>query len=80
MCNETNKKTGNIIELKINGATVCYLRTDGSVAADYLSFIAKTMEVLMLDKNSLELEANAFGKTIQHGYSAFSAIKDPRGL
>ncbi|HBO25088.1 MAG TPA: hypothetical protein DD649_19705 [Providencia sp.] len=80
MCSETNKKTGNIIELKINNATVCYLRTDGSVAADYLSFIAKTIEVLMLDRNSLELEANAFGKTIQHGYSAFSTIKDPKGL
>ncbi|WP_374448165.1 hypothetical protein [Providencia sp.] len=80
MNDKTDKKTGNIIELKINGATVCYLRTDGAVAADYLSFIAKTTEVLMLDRNSLEQEANVFGKTIQHGYSAFSAIKDPKGL
>lgn len=74
MSNKADKTTGNIIELKINGATVCYLRTDGSVAADYLSFIAKTTEVLMLDRNSLELEANAFGKTIQHGYSAFPTV------
>lgn len=80
MSNKADKTTGNIIELKINGAMVCYLRTDGSVAADYLSFIAKTTEVLMLDRDSLELEANAFGKTIQHGYSAFSTIKDPKGL
>ncbi len=34
MSNKADKTTGNIIELKINGATVCYLRTDGSVAAD----------------------------------------------
>lgn len=55
MSNKADKTTGNIIELKINDATVCYLRTNGAVAADYLSFIAKTTEVLMLDRNSLEL-------------------------
>ncbi|HHR6043600.1 TPA: hypothetical protein ACS70H_000487 [Providencia alcalifaciens] len=76
----TNESAGNIIELKVNGAAVCYLNTNDAVAADYLSFIAKTTETLMLDRNSLEQEANAFGKTTQHQYGAFSAIKDPKGL
>ncbi|MTC29297.1 hypothetical protein GKR76_21990 [Providencia alcalifaciens] len=59
---------------------MCYLNTSGAVAADYLSFITKVTETLMLDRDSLEQEANAFGKTIQHGYSSFTAIKDPKAL
>lgn len=74
MSGVTNKSAGNIIELKVNGATVCYLNTSGAVAADYLSFITKTTETLMLDRDSLEQEANAFGKTIQHGYGSFPTV------
>lgn len=74
MSRVTNKSAGNIIELKVNGATVCYLNTNGAVAADYLSFLAAITETLMLDRNSLELEANAFGKTIQHSHNAFHAV------
>ncbi len=71
---------GNVVELKVNGATVCYLNTTSAISIDYLSFIDKTIEILMNDKTSLELEANTKGKTLNHEHSAFSTIKDPKGL
>lgn len=79
MCDAADKNKGNIIELKINGATVCYLNTKGAVSVDYLSFLAATTEVLYLDKVSLESEANANGKTIHHKNKAFSTTKNPKG-
>lgn len=69
-----------LIELKVNGATVCYLNTTSAISIDYLSFINITIQTLMSDKTSLELEANTHGKTINHKHSAFSAIKDPKDL
>lgn len=76
----TNCTGGKIIELRINGAPVCCLNTDKAVSADYLSFMSSVLRALAIDKNTLESEANAAGKTTDHGYSAFSTITIPTDL
>ncbi|MEI9860248.1 hypothetical protein [Enterobacter bugandensis] len=75
--------SGKTIELFVNGVPVAFLRTDKAVAADYLFFLDGAVRALSLDKASLEKEARASGKTMQHvNFDALGTIevtdaKDP---
>lgn len=59
------KEPGRTIEVRVNGALLAALKTETSVAADYISFMDVVVKALM-DKEALEVEANASGKTIIH--------------
>ncbi|CDG86722.1 hypothetical protein [Xenorhabdus bovienii] len=76
----SNNNNGKIIELRVNGAPLCYLNTQSAVSVDYLFFLKSVVEALSLDSASLEHEANLVGKTIDHKHAAFAAIKDPKAL
>ncbi|MEB7708433.1 hypothetical protein [Citrobacter braakii] len=74
------KEPGRTIEVRVNGALLSALKTETSVAADYISFMDVVIKALM-DKEALEDEANASGKTIMHpGFATFgsAAISNPR--
>lgn len=73
-----NNKTENVIELRLNGVPLCYMNTCDAVSADYLAFIDAVVNALSLDKTSLQHEANLKGKTINHQFTAFGAITDPK--
>ncbi|EQB98571.1 hypothetical protein, partial [Photorhabdus temperata] len=73
-----NNNNGKIIELRVNGAPLCYLNTKSAISIDYLFFLKSVVETLSLDRTSLEHEANLVGKTINHNHAAFAAIKDPK--
>ncbi|MGK4327956.1 hypothetical protein ABVK36_03565 [Lonsdalea quercina] len=59
------RKSGRLIEIRVNGALLASLRTDGAVAADYITFMQALTEAMM-DKELLEKEAEQSGKTIMH--------------
>ena len=68
------KEPGRTIEVRVNGALLAALKTETSVAADYISFIDVVVKALM-DMEALEAEANASGKTIMHsGFSTFGSV------
>ena len=68
------KEPGRTIEVRVNGALLAALKTDTSVAADYISFMDVVVKALM-DKEALEDEANASGKTIMHpGFATFGSV------
>ncbi|MDD9245670.1 hypothetical protein PVM12_16705 [Enterobacter soli] len=68
------KEPGRTIEVRVNGALLAVLKTDTSVAADYISFMGFVANALM-DKEALEVEANASGKTIMHsGFATFGSL------
>lgn len=74
------KEPGRTIEVRVNGALLVALKTETSVAADYISFMDVVVNAL-IDKEALEAEANASGKTIMHpGFRTFgsAAISNPR--
>ncbi|WGL96267.1 hypothetical protein [Arsenophonus nasoniae] len=73
-----NNKTENVIELRLNGAPLCYMNTRNAVSADYLAFMDAVLNALSLDKASLQHEANLNGKTINHQFTTFGAITDPK--
>lgn len=81
MADEMQKKEpGRTIEVRVNGALLAALKTETSVAADYISFMDVVVKALM-DMEALEVEANASGKTIVHpGFKTFGsvAISNPR--
>lgn len=67
------KEPGRTIEVRVNGALLAALKTETSVAADYISFMDVVVKALM-DKEALEAEANASGKTIVHpGFATFGS-------
>ena len=67
------KEPGRTIEVRVNGALLAALKTETSVAADYISFMDVVVKALM-DKEALEYEANASGKTITHpGFATFGS-------
>ncbi|PHM60939.1 hypothetical protein [Xenorhabdus ishibashii] len=76
----TNGNNEKIIELRVNGAPLCYLNTKSAISADYLFFLKAVLEALSVDSTSLEHEANLAGKTTIHEHEAFAAIKDPINL
>ncbi|WP_132354492.1 hypothetical protein [Photorhabdus khanii] len=76
----SNNNNGKIIELRVNGAPLCYLNTKSAISIDYLFFLKSVVEALSLDSASLEHEANLVGKTTIHKHVAFAAIKDPKAL
>jgi len=59
------RKSGRLIEIRVNGALLASLRTDGAVAVDYITFMQALTEAMM-DKELLEKEAEQSGKTIMH--------------
>lgn len=66
-------KSGRVIEIRVNGAPLAALKTDGAVAADYIQFMGALTSALM-DPEALEREANAAGKTILHqGFPTFGS-------
>lgn len=68
------KEPGRTIEVRVNGALLAALKTETSVAADYISFMGVVANALM-DKEALEAEANASGKTIMHsGFKTFGSV------
>lgn len=68
------KEPGRTIEVRVNGALLAALKTETSVAADYISFMGAVANALM-DKEALEAEANASGKTIMHsGFATFGSV------
>ena len=80
---EQRSFSGKTIELSVNGAPVAFLKTEGSVAADYLLFLDGVLRALLLDRASLEKEARASGKTMQHdNFDSLGSISvtDAKGL
>ncbi|EPL7197432.1 hypothetical protein QCW82_003814 [Klebsiella michiganensis] len=68
------KKQGRNVTVTVNGSVLASIDTSKAVAADYLSFMQSVTGALM-HTESLELEANASGKTIKHAsFSTFGAI------
>lgn len=75
-------KSGRLIEIRVNGALLSALRTETAVAADYVSFMEALTSALM-HRDSLEREANASGRTMNHpNFGALGSlpITDPKGL
>ncbi|HDC4427978.1 TPA: hypothetical protein O8L76_002092 [Enterobacter asburiae] len=59
------------------------MKTEGSVAADYLLFLDGVLRALLLDRAILEKEARASGKTMQHdNFDSLGSISvtDAKGL
>ncbi|MFU0866428.1 hypothetical protein [Kluyvera ascorbata] len=54
------KEPGRTIEVRVNGALLAALKTETSVAADYISFMDVVVKALM-DMEALEVEANGTG-------------------
>ena len=80
---EQRSFSGKRIELFVNGAPMVILKTEHAVAADYLLFLDGVLRALLLDKASLEKEARASGKTMQHdNFDALGSISvtDAKGL
>lgn len=80
---EQRSFSGKRIELFVNGAPMVVLKTKHAVAADYLLFLDGVLRALLLDKASLEKEARASGKTMQHdNFDALGSISvtDAKGL
>lgn len=80
---EQRSFSGKRIELFVNGAPMVILKTEHAVAADYLLFLDGVLRALLLDKASLEKEARASGKTMQHDhFDALGSISvtDAKGL
>jgi len=61
-------RTGNRIELFVNGVLMQTLFTESAVAADYVLFMGGVVEALEKDKASLEAEANKSGRTLATGF------------
>ncbi|WP_232733355.1 hypothetical protein [Serratia marcescens] len=73
---------GRRIEVMVNGATVAAIDTRTAVAADYL-IAMKAFTQALTHAESLEVEANASGKTIRHpNFETFGAlpIKETKDL
>nr|WP_314591634.1 hypothetical protein [uncultured Serratia sp.] len=65
---------GRKVEVMVNGATVAVIDTRTAVAADYLIAI-KAFTQALTHTESLEVEANASGKTIKHpNFETFGAL------
>ena len=66
-------RTGNRIELFVNGVLTQTLFTESAVAADYLLFMGGVIEALEKDKTSLEAEANKSGRTLATGFGGIGS-------
>lgn len=78
MMNSKNR----VIEIRVNGVVLSALRTETAVAADYISFM-ETLTSALMHRDSLEREANASGRTMNHhNFGALGSlpITDPKGL
>src|SRR5476649_2047349 len=56
---------GRKVTIMVNGATVAAIDTSTAVAADYLIAV-KAFTTALMHTESLEVEANASGRTIDH--------------
>lgn len=73
---------GRTVTIMVNGAILAGIDTSTAVAADFISFMQTVTDALM-HKESLEREANASGRTINHPhYCSLGSlpIKAPKGL
>lgn len=58
MWREISVSNGNIVELKVNGAMVCSLNTEGAKSNDYLEFLGRTVSALIHDKTLITVSAS----------------------
>lgn len=72
--NQQQSRTGNRIELYVNGVLTQTLLTELAVAADYLLFMSGVVEALEKDKTSLENEANKSGRTVATAFRGIGSV------